>query len=565
MATVNKRGTRTATPNAGSPLRAVAKDTKTFEGAPAYTRDDKSALFLLAVSNFYGEDTFYEKAETSPARGPLGNLKITDMFGVPVGATPPSTVGRNDRFRGLVQTVAANDPAWIREFIVWLRDKANIRTAAVVAAVEAAKVMLAADQPGSEVGPSRQLLRDFLAVSRPDEPAEAFAHWLATYGRKFPGGIRRGIGDGAVAKYNEMAFIKWNGGDKAVRMADVIEMCHPDPKSPSQSALFKYILDVRRDPKTPIPDELPMLQKRAALLALSDEEKQAVLARDDSEQVLRDAGMTWEQASSWGAMTAKVWEKLIPVMGYMALLRNLRNFQEVGISKVATKLVIERLEDQTAVLNSRQLPFRFLTAYLFAQGSQWAAPLETALQYSTGNIPALPGRTLVLVDTSGSMIGRPLSAKSKIQAVAGAALFGVALAHKGENVDLYGFDNTAWEHKFQKGGSVLRSIEEFGRKVRGGGTQTAAALAATFKNHDRVIIVTDEQTFGPHRGPWQGMVGSQVPDAVPVYSFNVGGYAPAMMDTTSTRHQLGGMTDHTFAMIPLIEAGQRAQWPWETA
>jgi hypothetical protein len=534
MATVNRRGTRTATPNAGSPLRSVARDTKTFEGAPAYTRDDKSALFLLAVSNFYGEDTFYEKAGD-----------------------------RNDRFRGLVQRVAANDPAWTRAFIAWLRDKANIRTAAVVGSVEAAKVMLAADQPGSGVGPSRQLLRDFFQVARPDEPTEATAYWLATYGRKIPAGIRRGIADGAVVKYNEMAYIKWDGGNRGVHMADVIELCHPEPKAPWQSALFKYILDVRRDPKTPIPDELPMLQKRAALLALSDEEKRAILTRDDSEQILRDAGMTWEQASSWGAMTAQVWESLIPVMGYMALLRNLRNFQEAGISWAATKLVIERLEEQTAVLNSRQLPFRFLTAYMFAQGSQWAAPLETALQYSTANIPSLPGRTLVLVDTSGSMIGRPMSAKSKVQAVAGGALFGVALAAKGENVDLYGYDNTAWEHKFQKGSSVLRSIEEFGRKIRGGGTQTAAVLKATFNNHDRVIIETDEQTFGPSRGDWQGDVGSQVPNSVPIYSFNVGGYAAAMLDTTSTRHQLGGMTDVSWGMIPLIEAGQRADWPFE--
>lgn len=560
---INRPQIRTASPR--GPLKTTGQPAVTFEGAPAFARDAKSDLFLLAVSNFYGEDSYYEKAETSPARsrGFLDNL--TDMFGVPLTPKSPSTIGRNDRFRGLVQTVAAQDPAWTRGFIIWLRDKANIRTAAVVAAVEAAKVMLAADQPGSVVGPARQLLRDFFQIARPEEPAEAFAYWLATYGRKLPGGIRRGIGDGAVAKYNEYAFIKWNGGGKAVRMADVIEMCHPDPKAPWQSTLFKYILDSRRDPKTPIPAELQMLTKRAELLALPGAEKRAILTREDSEQVLRDAGMTWEQASSWGPMTAQVWESLIPVMAYGALLKNLRNFQEAGISKAATKLVIDRLSEQTAVLNSRQLPYRFLTAYLFAQGSQWAAPLETALQYSTGNIPSLLGRTLVLVDTSGSMIGRPLSAKSKIEAVKGAALFGAALAHKGEKVDLYGYDNTAWKHEFQKSGSVLRSVEEFNRKVRGGGTRTAAVLASTFQNHDRVVIVTDEQTFGPSRGAWQGDVGSQVPATVPVYSFNVAGYAPAMMDTTSTRHQLGGMTDHTFAMIPLIEAGQRAVWPWETA
>jgi hypothetical protein len=533
MATVNRRGTRSATPNAGSPLRTVAQNTTTFEGAPAYSRDVKSDLFLLAVSNFYGEDTYYEKAGD-----------------------------RNQRFANLVRTVAAEDPAWTRAFITWLRDKANIRTAAVVAAVEAAKVMLAAGQPGSATGPARQLLRDFFQVSRPDEPAEALAYWLATYGRKIPGGIRRGFGDAARAKYNEMAFVKWNGGDKAVRMADVIELCHPTPADVRQSALFKYVLDSRRDPKAPIPDALGMLQKRAALLSLSDKEKRALLTADNSEEILRGAGITWEQASSWGAMTAEVWENLIPVMGYMALLRNLRNFQEAGISKAATKLVVERLEDQSAVLNSRQLPFRFLSAYLFAQGSQWAAPLETALQYSTANIPALPGRTLVLVDTSGSMKGRPLSEKSKIEAVKGAALFGVALAHKGEQVDLYGYDNTAWEHKFQKGGSVLRSAEEFNHKVRGGGTMTAAVLKSTFAGHDRVVIVTDEQTFGPRHGGWQGDVGAQVPETVPVYSFNVSGYAPAMLDTSSTRHQLGGMSDVSWSMIPLIEAGQKADWPF---
>jgi hypothetical protein len=534
MATTNKRGTRTATPNAGAPLRTTGQTTTTFEGGPAYTRDSKSDLFLLAVSNFYGEDSYYEKGGD-----------------------------RNQRFASLVQTVAARDPAWTREFLVWLRDKANIRTASVVGVVEAAKVMLAAGQPGSTVGPSRQLMRDFFMVSRPDEPAEGFAYWLATYGRKIPAGIRRGFGDAARAKYNEYAFIKWDGGDKAVRMADVIEMCHPEPKSLAQSALFKYVLDVRRDPKTPIPDELPMLQKRAAILALSDQAKRELLASDDSEEVLRAAGITWEQASSWGAMTARVWEGLIPVMGYMALLRNLRNFQDAGISKAATKLVVERLESQTGVLNSRQLPFRFLTAYLFAQGSQWAAPLETALQYSTANIPELPGRTLVLVDTSGSMRGFMLSEKSKIEAVKGAALFGVALANKGEKVDLYGYDTTAWKHEHRKGASVLRSAEEFDRKVRGGGTQTAAVLKATFAGHDRVVIITDEQTFAGRPGYWQGNVGLQVPANVPVYSFNIAGYAPAMLDTSSTRHQLGGMSDATWGMIPMIEAGQRAVWPWE--
>jgi hypothetical protein len=397
-------------------------------------------------------------------------------------------------------------------------------------------------------------------VSRPDEPAEALAYWLATYGRKIPGGIRRGIGDGASAKYNQMAFIKWDGGDKAVRMADVIELCHPTPAGLMQSKLFKYMLDSRRDPKTPISEALPMLEKRAAFLALPDKAKRDLLEGDDSEQFMREAGITWEQASSWGAMTAQVWESLIPVMGYMALLRNLRNFQEAGVSAAATKLVVDRLSEQTAVLTSRQLPFRFYSAYKAATGGQWATALETAMQFSAGNVPALPGKTLVLVDTSGSMSQIGLSAKGTVTPVMAGALFGVALASKGEQVDLFGFADGTFRHQVKKGAGILREAERFCGRVGevGHGTQTAAALKATFKGHDRVIVVTDEQSFGGYRGN----VGAQVPADVPVYAFNIGGYAPAMLDTSTTRHQLGGLTDHTFAMIPLIEAGQRAVWPW---
>lgn len=547
MATVNRKGTRTATPNAGSPLRTVAAGTTTFEGAPAYTRDAKSDLFLLAVSNFFGEDTFYEK-----------------------------DADRKARFEGLVRTVAAQDPAWMLRFVPWLRDKANIRTAAVVAAVEAAKVMLKADQAGSDVGPARQLLRNFFEKARPDEPAEALAYWLQTYGRKLPGGIRRGIADGAALKFNEGAFVKWNSDGKAVHMADVIELCHPTPKAPWQSTLFKYILDSRRDPKVAIPEELQLLRNRAQLLALSAEDKAQILAAPYGEAVgiaglpmlppeaiLQGAGMTWEQVSSWGKMTAQTWDALIPVMGYMALLRNLRNFQQAGISAAAVKLVTDRLSNPDEVARSRQLPFRFLSAYRNADSPLWTLALETALQHSAANIPALPGRSLVLVDTSGSMV-RPMSAKSTVNMTTVGALFGIALAAKGEQVDLYGFDNNVWEHKLTKGGGVLRSVEAFDRKVRGGGTETAKAVATTFKGHNRVIIITDEQTFGPNRGFWQGDVSSQIPKDVPMYSFNLAGYAPAMLETSSTRHQLGGLTDNTFSMIPLIEAGQRAKWPWET-
>jgi hypothetical protein len=497
-------------------------------------------LFLLAVTNFYGEDTFYEKAGD-----------------------------RNQRFIELVHRVAAEDPQWLGQFLPWLRRDANIRTAAVVGAVEAARALSRRDQPGEQMGPARRIIGATLL--RADEPAEALSYYLQTYGRKIPGPIRRGVADVAKRLYTERNFIKWDSDRSSVRMADVIELTHPRVGEwrQEQGALFKYILDSRHRP-TEVPAELTMLRYRNAMLRdlQGPESRKSIFASFNVGEALAEAGITWEALSSSGPMDKAAWEAIIPNMGYMALLRNLRNFQEAGISDEMVREVALTLSQQTAVHNSRQLPYRFLSAYLEATNAAWAQPLETAMQYATANIPALPGSTLVLVDTSSSMSSMGLSRKSKITPMMAGALFGVALAAKGENVNLYGYADGVFPHPVRKGAGVLRETERFVARVGevGHGTRTAEALRATWTGQDRVVIVTDGQTFGT-QPVWvsRDVVSSQIPANVPIYAFNMLGYAPAMMETSSTRHELGGLTDRTFAMIPLVEAGQRAQWPWEVA
>jgi len=539
MAKLNKAGVKTAKPSALSPVTTTTKDTLTFEGAAAWSRDAKSDLFLLAVTNFYGEDTFYEKAGD-----------------------------RNQRFVELVHRVAAEDPQWLGKFLPWLRRDANIRTAAVVGAVEAARALSRPHQPGKEVGPARRIIGETLL--RADESGEALSYYFQTYGRKVPSPIRRGIGDVAQRMYTERNFIKWDSDRSTFRMADVVELTHPAPvdrskfdhRNRAQSDLFKYMIDDRHRP-TEVPETLEMIRYRQTLLKdLQDpKERRKLLEEPNVGVILADAGMTWEALSSSGPMNKAAWESIIPSMGYMALLRNLRNFSEAGISGGLVAYVGDQLSDPEQVARSRQLPYRFLSAYLEATNAAWALPLETALQHSTQNIPSLPGTTLVLVDTSSSMSSRALSGRSKITPMMAGALFGVALAAKGERVDLYGYADGTFTHPVRKGSSVLRETERFVRRVGevGHGTRTAESLRATWNGHDRVVIVTDGQTFGS----WHGDVGSQIPSSIPIYAFNMMGYAPAMMETSKTRHELGGLTDRTFSMIPLVEAGQRAKWPWE--
>ncbi len=140
-------------------------------------------------------------------------------------------------------------------------------------------------------------------------------------------------------------------------MADVIELVHPEPKDAKQSALFKYLLDKRHDRARDLPDEL-------GIIGLAQEVSRRIANNEDvSATDIASSGITWERQSSASRMDAAAWERQIPSMGYMALLRNLRNFDLADISDASAQLVISKLTNADEVAQSRQFPMRFLSAY----------------------------------------------------------------------------------------------------------------------------------------------------------------------------------------------------------
>ncbi|XP_035668914.1 telomerase protein component 1-like [Branchiostoma floridae] len=74
---------------------------------------------------------------------------------------------------------------------------------------------------------------------------------------------------------------------------------------------------------------------------------------------------TWETQVSLRGNKAEVWEELIDhkKLPFMAMLRNLRNMLTAGISSKHHGWVLRKLTDEGAVINSRQFPFRFFSAY----------------------------------------------------------------------------------------------------------------------------------------------------------------------------------------------------------
>ncbi len=396
-------------------------------------------------------------------------------------------------------------------------------------------------------------------LRRADEPGEALAYWTSTYGRAIPKPVKRGVADAIGRLYDEYGLLKYDTASKGFRFADVIELVHPAPVAPWQGDLFRTALERRHGRDAELPTSLPMLVANAELRAASVDDP-AVLVDVDR---LREAGMTWEDVLSLAGDRvdkASLWTALIPGMGYMALLRNLRNFDQAGVSDAVAAQVAARLADPAQVARSRQLPMRFLSAYRAAQSLRWSYPLEQALGLSLGSIPELPGRTLVLVDTSGSMHSG-FSKDGTLMRWDAAVIFGVALAQRSESADVVSFSSGTKVFPVLAGESLLRAIERWkaGGFFLNGGTATGAAVRRHFAKHDRVVIVTDEQAT------WAGGdVDTAVPPTVPMYTWNLAGYRRGHAPSGSgNRHTFGGLTDQAFRMIPLLEAGRNAAWPWE--
>ena len=518
MTKFNQTSTSTA-PGRGPIVAETSPSTTTAEGGAGYLRDAQSELFLLAVSNMVGESTFYE-----------------------------TSAGRDSRYAQLIATVAVTDPEWMGGFLGWLRTAGNMRTASLVGGLEAARAMLAAKTPGA-----RQVIASVL--QRADEPGEALAYWTSHYGRGVPKPIKRAIADAARRLYTDRNILKYDTASHGYRFGDVLDLTHPAPGTPEQGTWFRHALDRRHNRDTAPPEG--MLTRNAMLRSAVATGELGGLLNPDT---LRLAGMTWEDALSLAGSKvdkAQLWEAMIPSMGYMALLRNLRNFDESGVSDQVAATVAAKLADPAEVSRSRQLPMRFLSAHRAAPSLRWSYPLEQALGHCLESIPPLGGRTLILIDTSGSM-NEGFSKDGTLKRWDAAVLFGVALALRCAHADVISFSNAVSKFQPHRGESLLKALERWRSEghFHNGGTYTEQAVRATFKNHDRVVIVTDEQDS------WGGDPSRAVPSTVPLYTWNLAGYRIGSTPTGPYRHTFGGLTDAAFRMIPLIEAGRTAAWPW---
>ena len=541
MVRFNKGKNTVARP--ASAVSTVSGGVRTHQGGAGWARDTKSELVMLAVTYLPAEGTHYE---LGPAR--------------------------DSRFVPLIRAVAIEDPEWGVRFLDYLRSETGMRSGAIIGAAEFARARTERNARGW----TRWAVD--VVCQRADEPGEFIAYWMANVGRALPKPVKRGLALAVWRLYSEWSAIKWDSARNPWRFADVIGLVRPTGilgdsqgthpiKGTWRADLYEYLrLDRMFDHHPQIPERLRMLRAYRDLMDTPVGVRREWLRPD----VLKAAGMTREIVAGWleGPMDAVAYEAVIPSMGFTALVRNLRNFDQAGVSDRVAQQVIDVLTDPDNVRKSRIQPLVLLSAYREMVHLRWAWALEQAMTHALGNVPLLRGSSLILVDTSTSM-NHPLSSRSVVRRWDAAVTFGIAQAQRCERVDLVSFSSTAryWGDPHEArtrvfgvrpGEAVLTAVQRWRDEgcFLGGGTATAAAVRRHFTpTHDRVIILTDEQT-----GCDPTDLDHSMPTTTPMYVINLAGEQFASVPSGPNRHAWGGLNDEMFRVITLVEAGKSADW-----
>ena len=518
--------TKTSKPRSGATkLATTGARTINHQGGVGFLRDEKTELFLTAVSSL-NEDTFYESAQD-----------------------------RRGRIAELIKVTSA-DTEWTLGLITWLRKEAGLRTIPSIIAAHAVHHRLESGFHGD----NRKIIS--AAIIRLSETSELLAYWLETFGRTIPSAVKRGVADSFLRGLNQGSYLKWRGKASrgAVSLVDVINLTHPKPQTEEQAKLLKLIVDEAYGNETDLHgldtiafrDGILKLEKDALIKVLSDPNK--------ADEIIREGSLTHEViAGAIGKIPAEVWENLIPHMGYKALRMNLRRIHEAGVSDDTIDAITARLKDAEVIRKSNPMPIEFLAAYRNAP-LDFAPAIQRAANFSLENVPVLKGRTLILVDTSGSMSYDKLSERGTITRLEAARVFGAALAIRAEDPTLVSFSTTS-EVIPVKGKDLLRVSDSITNLNYG--TDTHGAIDRHYSDHDRVIVITDEQPGYSYWGSRSGDVFDNIPENVPTFTWNLAGYQTGHSEIKVNRYTFGGLTDKGFQMIPLLEAGLNQGWPWE--
>lgn len=472
------------------------------KGVVQFAKEPLQHLYELVVSTMFGKDTYYSSS----------NQMVEDAK------------------TQLKAVIAMDELDFVANLIMHARSEMNIRTMPIVMVVEFARELR---EQNKQYVNMRRLVSD--VIQRADQITDMYAYALRVFGSKgkIPMTIKRGVAD-AFNKFNEYHYGKYSRNG-AVKFRDVLRIVHPQAKDTKQGVIFEKIM--KEALEVPYTWEVELSRNGQ----LPEDE------RKTSKQL-------WTELVSSGKL------------GYMALLRNLRNICQAGIDEdVMRTHVCDVLRNPEIVEKNRQLPYAYVQAYRALQDITPAAPrsvikaVSDALELSCANIPQIGNDIVILVDSSGSMqggYGYGYDRKSDAIAPADyASVFAAMLLKASKHayrVNVIYFDTTARFVKIDTNNSIISLTETLRKLSRGGSTNLDAAISLMKRhklNPDTAIVLSDMQVDGMgHPNVTKGALSKE---CVKI-AINFAAQSTTPLSVRDGWYQMAGWSDNVFKFIPAM-------------
>ncbi len=467
---------------------AVSHKTVNLAGGEAFIESPKLELVSILLTSFV-KDQFYRKEEAGL-----------------------------ERLREVIAAIP--DKRFIAKTALYARNQFGMRSITHVAAGELAKVIK-----------GEPWFKNFIAqvCHRPDDMMEILGYYTARFGvehingkgrkvrRPIPNSLKKGFSI-ALSGFSAYQLAKYKKEGKGISMVDLVNLCHPKAS-----------------------DDLTALMKGTLKPA------------DTWETKLTQAGHNAETEEQKGELKAEAWKELIAErkIGYFALLRNLRNILQQAPEMV--EAACELLCDEGLIRKSLVLPFRYTTAIdeikkLSEDGSrQVVVAISKALDIACKNVPVFTGKTLVALDCSGSMEGKPAEIGSLFAAV----------ILKSNDADLICFSN---ESEY-KGINPLDSVTSIASSIRFafGGTNFQSIFERAKKAYDRIIILSDMQGWIGHTAPTSNYEAycARHNCRPNIFSFDLQGYGTLQFPQPQV-YAIAGFSEKILDVMRLLEQNKDA-------
>ena len=491
-------------------LKRKTKQTTNYGGAKAWTLTPELELYTAVVTASL-TNKFYEK--------------------------------EGKRLERIKKLIGKCDPIFVAKLAIYTREKMYLRSIPIVLVAELAKIHSGDSLVKSTVA---------RVVKRADEITELLAYYQFANDRKYTKKlnklskqIQKGLG-AAFNSFDEYQFAKYNRAGE-VTLKDALFLVHPKAKDNVQQAIFDKI--VKDTLTTPYTWEVE--------LSKLGQEKYA------------------SAAAKARAITAK-WEELIDSgrLGYMALMRNLRNILQADVSAAHIKKVAQTLGDAEKVSRAKQLPFRFLAAYRELEilqlpyVSYLLTALEKAVKASAKNIKGFGLNTKIVLaaDVSGSMY-KTISPKSKIRCYDIGLVLSMLLRSRSKNVFTGIFGDT-WKMVNLPKDNILANTQAL-NKIEGSvgystnGYKVIEDLITRKSTVDKVMIFTDVQLWNSYGGnssmekSWLRY--KKIAPNAKLYLFDLAGYGNTPLEVKKNEvYLIAGWSTKIFEVLEAMEKGGNA-------